>query len=122
MSSNMWKDHSHHQLPIREFAAWLLGGILGLCAGVRVGLIIQNNVGPIIGGTLGWLIVGGSFSRITRFLFRSRPKKTISLAAARMGFMGMLIGTFVSDFIAVKTATSRLAAVIWGPIAGLIVG
>lgn len=59
--------------------------------GVQVGLIIENNIGPVIGGALGW-------------------------------FIGIIIGTLISDFVAVKTNTSRLIAVSWGPIAGLILG
>ena len=122
MSSNIRRDYLHRQLPIREFAAWLLGGVVGLYIGVRVGLKIENNIGPCIGGALGWFIVGGSFWRLSKVIFRSTPKLAISVYAARLGFIGMTAGIFVSDFIAVKTNTSGLIAAVWGPVAGLIVG
>jgi hypothetical protein len=122
MYSSESPDNSNQQVAIREFAAWLIGGVVGLVVGVIIGLRVHNNIGPIIGGILGWCASGGISLRIIRKLFQSEPKHVLSVGAARTAFFGMILGAFALDFIAVKTDTSRLTGAMIGSVAGLVVG
>jgi uncharacterized membrane protein len=122
ISDNKPVDYIHTQVAIRELLAWLIGAMIGCYIGVCIGLLAGSNLAPIIGGVIGWCSCSYIGLRMTRALFRSKPKFTISARSVRDACFGLIIGALVGDFISVITETSRLVGLIAGLMAGLLIG
>lgn len=122
ISDNKPIDYIHTQVAIRELIAWFIGAMIGFYLGVCMGLLAGSSLAPVIGGTVGWCICGYICLRLTRALFQSKPKFTISARSARDACFGLVIGTLVGDFISVATERSRLVGAIAGLMTGLLIG
>lgn len=115
-------DYVHDQVAVRALVVGLLGSIVGMLAGIEVGLLFRNSLGPVVGGVAGWFGGGLIAVFVITHLFPSAPRRTVSVRTACTAGFGLVIGSFVGDFVGSLTVSRRDVGAAIGAAIGIVVG